>query len=88
MKQPIWNLGLIFFSSLLCSMAYPQDLYKILELTLENDPTLKQAEAQYRANRGTSIKSFRVIAELWCRRQYFTSDVGPADDVFELFQTR
>ena len=36
MKHPIQNLGLIFFSSLLCSMAYPQDLYKILELALEN----------------------------------------------------
>lgn len=50
MKHLIWNLGLTFFGSLLCSMAYAQDLYTILELALENDPTLKQAEAQYRAN--------------------------------------
>ena len=51
MKHLIRNLGLTFFGSLLCSMAYAQDLYTILELALENDPTLKQAEAQYRANR-------------------------------------
>ena len=51
MKYLIRNLGLTFFSSLLCSMACAQDLYTTLELALENDPTLKQAEAQYRANR-------------------------------------
>ena len=51
MKQPIWNLGLIFFSSLLCSMAYPQDLYKIPRACAGERSQLKQAEAQYRANR-------------------------------------
>lgn len=33
------------------------DLYDILELALQNDPTLRQAEANYRANRENMIQS-------------------------------
>ena len=34
-----------------------EDLYDILALALENDPTLRQAEASYRANRENVIQS-------------------------------
>ena len=63
MKHLFRNLGLTFFSSLLCSMAYAQDLYTILELALENDPTLKQAEAQYRANRENLSQSRSALLQ-------------------------
>ena len=33
------------------------DLYDVLALALKNDPTLRQAEANYRANRETMIQS-------------------------------
>jgi hypothetical protein len=33
------------------------DLYDVLALALENDPTLRQAEANYRANRENMIQS-------------------------------
>ena len=86
MKHLIRNLGLTFFGSLLCSMAYAQDLYTILELALENDPTLKQAEAQYRANRENLSQSRSALLPSFGAGGS-TSRVtsGPTDDVFRTF---
>lgn len=76
-------LGLLLLGSLFCSASYGQDLYTILELALENDPTLRQAEAVYRANRenlnqsrSALLPSFGVGGS--------TSRVtsGPSDNVF------
>ncbi|MDD9889387.1 MAG: TolC family outer membrane protein [Gammaproteobacteria bacterium] len=44
-------------SSISSTSSYGDDLVTILNLALENDPTLKQAQANYRANRETVIQS-------------------------------
>lgn len=42
--------GLVLFSALSTSFSYGDNLVSILELALENDPTLRQAQANYRVN--------------------------------------
>ena len=44
-------IGFILVSSLSVSASGADDLVSILQLAMANDPTLKQAEANYRANR-------------------------------------
>lgn len=50
-------IGILLLSSLSTSFSYADDLMTILQLALENDPTLRQAEANYRANRENVIQS-------------------------------
>ena len=50
-------IGILLFSSLLSSLSYGDDLVTILQLALDNDPSLKQAQASYRANRENVIQS-------------------------------
>lgn len=50
-------IGFMVLCSLGSSLSYGDDLVGILQLALANDPTLKQAEATYRANRENVIQS-------------------------------
>ncbi len=50
-------LGILVLSGMTASVSYGDDLLSILQLALENDPTLRQAEANYRENRETMIQS-------------------------------
>ena len=50
-------IGILLFSSLGSSLSYGDDLVTILQLALDNDPSLKQAQANYRANRENVIQS-------------------------------
>ena len=50
-------IGILLFSSLGSSLSYGDDLVTILQLALDNDPSLKQAQASYRANRENVIQS-------------------------------
>jgi len=50
-------IGILLFSSLASSLSYGDDLVTILQLALDNDPSLKQAQASYRANRENVIQS-------------------------------
>ena len=50
-------IGILLFSSLISSLSYGDDLVTILQLALDNDPSLKQAQANYRANRENVIQS-------------------------------
>ena len=50
-------IGILLFSSLVSSLSYGDDLVTILQLALDNDPSLKQAQANYRANRENVIQS-------------------------------
>ncbi len=52
-KFPLLLLAL----SLVSTPTYADSLFDILQLALENDPVLRQAEASYRANRETMIQS-------------------------------
>ena len=50
-------IGILLFTSLISSLSYGDDLVTILQLALDNDPSLKQAQARYRANRENVIQS-------------------------------
>ena len=50
-------IGILLFSSLISSLSHGDDLVTILQLALDNDPSLKQAQASYRANRENVIQS-------------------------------
>ena len=43
-------IGILLLSCHSITVSYGDDLVNILQLALENDPTLRQAEANYRAN--------------------------------------
>ncbi len=49
--------GILVLGCLTSSFSYGDDLLQILQLALENDPTLRQAEASYRENREGMIQS-------------------------------
>lgn len=49
--------GIVVLGNLSLTPSYADNLYEILQLALDNDPTLRQAEATYRANRENMIQS-------------------------------
>ncbi len=76
-------LEIILVFCLSTSAAQAQDLYSILQLALDNDPTLKQAEASYRANRENMIQSRSALLPTFGvggSTSRVTS--GPSDDIF------
>ena len=76
-------LGIILVFCLGTSASQAQDLYTILQLALENDPTLKQAEATYRANRENMIQSrSSLLPTLGVNGNSSRVTSGPSDDVF------
>ena len=57
MRRIAKSLGIFTVCSLFSSISYGDDLFEILQLALDNDPTLQQAEATYRANHENVIQS-------------------------------
>ncbi|PCI76096.1 MAG: hypothetical protein COB20_11415 [SAR86 cluster bacterium] len=57
MGNPAKYFGILALSCMTSSFSYGDDLLSILQLALENDPTLRQAEASYRENRESMIQS-------------------------------
>jgi len=49
--------GILVIGCMSTSFSYADDLLSILQLALDNDPTLRQAEASYRENRESMIQS-------------------------------
>ena len=54
-------IGFFLVSSLSVSASGADDIVSILQLAMANDPTLKQAEANYRANRENVIQSRAIL---------------------------
>ena len=76
-------LGIVLAGSLCSSPVYSQDLLSILQLALDNDPVLKQAEASYRANRENLIQSrSSLLPSLGVGGQTARITSGPASDIF------
>ena len=76
-------IGILLLNCLSISVSYGDDLVNILRLALENDPTLRQAEANYRANRENVIQSRSSLLPafgLGGTTSRLTS--GPADSVY------
>ena len=55
-------IGIVLVGSLSSTLSYGDDLITILQLALDNDPTLKQAQASYRANRENVIQSRSTLS--------------------------
>lgn len=76
-------LGLVLVACLGTQSAYSQDLFTILQLALDNDPTLKQAEATYRSNRELMIQSRSpLLPALGTNARTSRLTSGPSDDIF------
>lgn len=79
-------MGIVLASSLCSSPVYSQDLLSILQLALDNDPVLKQAEANYRANRESMVQSrSSLLPSLGVGGSTSRVTSGPASDVFREF---
>lgn len=61
MKSLLYPLSLVVTLSLLSSSTFAETLADIYELALRNDPTLKSAEATYRANLETEKQSLSAL---------------------------
>ena len=57
MRNPVKYIGILVLGCLSSSFSYGDDLLSILQLALDNDPTLRQAQANYRENRESMIQS-------------------------------
>jgi outer membrane protein len=76
-------IGLLTISSLASTAAYGDDLLEILQTALQNDPTLNQAEAQYRANHENVIQSrASLLPSLGVGGSTSRVSSGPASPVF------
>ena len=75
-------VGLVLLVILPINPSYGDDLLTILQLALENDPTLRQAEANYRANRENMIQSRSpLLPTLGAGGGTSRITSGPTDDV-------
>jgi outer membrane protein len=75
--------GVIAFTTLSANASHAaDDLYGILELALDNDPTLRQAEANYRANRENMIQSrANLLPNLNATGNTARLTSGPTDEI-------
>ena len=77
------NLGILVVSFASSSLSYGEDLFTILQLALDNDPALKQAEASYRANRENMIQSrSSLLPTLGAGVTTTRLTSGPSDPVY------
>jgi outer membrane protein TolC len=76
-------VGVVALTSLSASISHAaDDLYGILEIALNNDPTLRQAEANYRANRENMIQSrANLLPNLNATGNTARLTSGPTDEV-------
>ena len=76
-------IGFIVLGNLSFSASYADDLYEILQLALDNDPSLRQAEASYRANRESMIQSrSALLPSLGVGGSTTRLTSGPTDSVY------
>lgn len=76
-------LGGVALGSLSLQTTYADNLYEILQLALENDPSLRQAEASYRANRENVIQSrASLLPTLGVGGSTSRLTSGPTDSIY------
>ncbi|MDP6536443.1 MAG: TolC family outer membrane protein [Gammaproteobacteria bacterium] len=76
-------IGILLVGSLSSTLSYGDDLITILQLALDNDPTLKQAQASYRANRENVIQSrSALLPGLRITGQTTRQTSGPTDSIY------
>ncbi len=83
MKRIAKLLGVSLLVSATSSLSHADDLFSILQMALENDPTLRQAEASYRANRENMIQSrANLLPTLGVGGSTTRLTSGPTDSVY------
>ncbi len=75
--------GVVVLGNLSLQTTFADNLYEILQLALENDPSLRQAEASYRANRENMIQSrASLLPSLGVGGSTSRLTSGPTDSVY------
>ncbi|MDG2337800.1 MAG: TolC family outer membrane protein [Gammaproteobacteria bacterium] len=75
--------GILVLSCMTSSFSYGDDLVSILQLALENDPTLRQAEANYRENREGMIQTrASLLPSIGLGGSTSRLTSGPTDSVY------
>ncbi len=83
MGSPARLLGIALCCAVTTSFTYADDLVDILDLALNNDPTLKQARATYRANREGVIQSRgAMLPSIGIGGNTARQSSGPTDSVY------
>jgi outer membrane protein len=76
-------IGILVLSGMTSSFSYGDDLLSILQLALNNDPTLRQAEASYRENRESMIQSRSpLLPTLGIGGSTTRLSSGPTDSIY------
>ncbi|MFM1897232.1 MAG: hypothetical protein RLZZ385_2306 [Pseudomonadota bacterium] len=78
------SIALALCCSLTSSLSFADDLVDIMELALDNDPALRQARAQYRANRENVTQSrAALLPNLGIGGNTVRQTSGPPDDQYQ-----
>lgn len=86
MGKPAKYIGILVLSCITSSFSYGDDLLSILQLALENDPTLRQAEASYRENRESMVQSrSSLLPSVGIGGSTSRLTSGPTDSVYTNF---
>jgi outer membrane protein len=83
MRPLVKSLGILFLCLLTVPLTHADDLAEILDLALDNDPSLRQARARYRANRELLVQGRSALLPT-IGTGGFTSrqTAGPADSIY------
>lgn len=83
MGKPAKYIGILVLGCMTSSLSYGDDLLSILQIALENDPTLRQAEANYRENREGMVQSrSSLLPTLGLSANTLRLTSGPADSSY------
>ena len=83
MGKPAKYIGILVLGCMTSSFSYGDDLLSILQIALENDPTLRQAEASYRENRESMIQSrASLLPSLGIGGSTSRLTSGPTDSIY------
>ena len=79
-------LGFSFLCLFTLPLSYADDLAGILDLALDNDPALRQARAQYRANRELLVQGrAALLPTLGVGGTTSRQTAGPSDSLYQTF---
>jgi outer membrane protein len=83
MRSFVKTLAISLLSLLILPLSHADDLAGILDLALDNDPTLRQARAQYRANRELLVQGrSALLPSLGAGGTTSRQTAGPTDSIY------
>lgn len=83
MGSVVKYIGIALYCLASASLSYADDLVDILDLALDNDPTLRQARAIYRANRENMVQSrSSLLPSLGVGGTTSRQTSGPTDSIY------